>query len=89
MVINFSWTNSTPSVDDLMFSLTRETTGHVIQVAQEEGIFAPNAQYPNYAILGTDAAEIFGGQEGVERLRNIAGRVDPEGVMDLTGGWKF
>jgi hypothetical protein len=45
------------------------------------------AKYPNYALFGTPLEDMYGGN--VERLRKIKAAVDPEDVMDLSGGWKF
>jgi hypothetical protein len=45
------------------------------------------AKYPNYALFGTPLEDMYGGNVG--RLRKIKAAVDPEDVMDLSGGWKF
>ncbi|KAK0460521.1 FAD-binding domain-containing protein [Desarmillaria tabescens] len=44
-------------------------------------------RYPNYAIIGTPVVDMFG-QEGLRRMQAVRERVDPEGVMQLTGGFK-
>ncbi|KAH8748651.1 hypothetical protein F5883DRAFT_238608 [Diaporthe sp. PMI_573] len=57
------------------------------EVAIREGIFdASSAVYPNYAIAGTTAEELYGSTNAA-RLRSIKASVDPDGVMNLAGGF--
>ena len=43
--------------------------------------------YVNYALFGTPLEDMYG--ENLARLREIKAEIDPEKVMDLTGGFKF
>ena len=43
--------------------------------------------YPNYAIYDTPVVDMYG-EEGVKRMEATRERVDPYGVMLLTGGFK-
>ncbi|TDL24025.1 FAD-binding domain-containing protein [Rickenella mellea] len=43
--------------------------------------------YPNYALADTPLNLMYG--DNVARLNNIAKKVDPHGVMKLSGGFKF
>ncbi|KAK0184493.1 hypothetical protein F5146DRAFT_1170387 [Armillaria mellea] len=43
--------------------------------------------YPNYAIYGTPVVDMYG-EDGVKRMEATRERVDPYGVMLLTGGFK-
>lgn len=57
------------------------------QVAMQEGIFDGSAAiYPNYAISGTTAEELYGSANAA-RLRSIKSSVDPDGLMNLAGGF--
>lgn len=58
-------------------------------VAQAEGIFdAELTAYPIYASSTYEGEKLYG-MANAERLRRIQADVDPEGVMDLTGGFKL
>jgi len=57
-------------------------------LAEAEGQDLTNAPpYPNYAIEGTPIEDMYGA--GTERLEELRAQYDPQGVMLLTGGWKF
>ena len=43
--------------------------------------------YPNYAIYDVPVVDMYG-EEGVKRMEATRERVDPHGVMLLTGGFK-
>ncbi|KAK0199350.1 FAD-binding domain-containing protein [Desarmillaria ectypa] len=45
------------------------------------------SRYPNYAIYDTPVVDMYG-EEGVKRMEATRERVDPKGVMLLTGGFK-
>lgn len=57
------------------------------EVARQEGIFdESSAIYPNYAIAGTTADQLYGSVNAA-RLRSIKASVDPNSVMNLAGGF--
>lgn len=57
------------------------------EVAKQEGIFdESSAIYPNYAIAGTTAEQLYG-PANAARLRTIKASLDPNGVMNLAGGF--
>ncbi|KAL1871113.1 hypothetical protein Daus18300_004858 [Diaporthe australafricana] len=59
------------------------------ELAKQEGIFdASAAIYPNYAIAGTTAEEMYG-PVNTARLRTIKASIDPDGVMNLAGGFNI
>lgn len=63
-------------------SITQLTT-----VAQREGIAGTVSKaYPNYALANTSATTLYGAANA-QRLADIRGMVDPEGVMELAGGF--
>ncbi|KAL5523069.1 hypothetical protein ACEPAF_1336 [Sanghuangporus sanghuang] len=70
---------------------TMHTFAHTIQSAAVElGISSfTDILYPNYALGDTPLALMYGGAENVGKLREIAGRFDPHGVMKLSGRPKF
>jgi hypothetical protein len=45
------------------------------------------ARYPNYALFDTPLEDLYGAN--LPRLRTIKKVIDPENVMDLTGGFKL
>lgn len=56
-------------------------------VAISEGIYKEDyTAYPNYAITGKTAEELYGATNAA-RLRQIRAQVDPNGVMELAGGF--
>lgn len=83
----FAW--ALPSEDALWRERIQDSVDHLLEVAKAEGIFeAGLTAYPNYA-LGTYTGEQLCGAENAARLRGVKAEVDPEGVMDLTGGFTF
>ena len=64
---------------------------HSIQsFAVSLGISAFNdTLYPNYALGDTPLELMYGGRANVQKLRDIASKFDPRGVMRLCGGPKF
>ncbi|THV05808.1 FAD-binding domain-containing protein [Dendrothele bispora CBS 962.96] len=46
---------------------------------------ADDLHYPNYSLDGTPLELIFG--DSLPRLRDLKAAVDPQNVMNLTGGW--
>ncbi|KAK0229783.1 FAD dependent oxidoreductase [Armillaria nabsnona] len=67
------------SEDGVFYDAAREMT-------QKLGT-AGAPRYPNYAILGTPVVDMYG-EEGLKRMVTTRERVDPDGVMQMTGGFK-
>ena len=84
--ISVQWSNA--SLDDTMAFALRNISDTIRAAALADGQdVSQAAKYPNYALFGTPLEDMYGGN--VERLRHISAAVDPDNVMDLTGGWKF
>jgi hypothetical protein len=80
------WSNS--SLDDTMAFALRNFADAIRDAALADGQNVSHAaKYPNYALFGTPLEDMYGGN--VERLCKIRVAIDPNGVMSLTGGWKF
>ncbi|KAK4182739.1 hypothetical protein QBC35DRAFT_546045 [Podospora australis] len=83
----FSWAKA--SDDVWWYNRMKESLVTLKQVAIEEGIFLDSyTAYPNYAISGTTAEELYG-VNNAARLRAIRSRIDPDRVMDLAGGFEI
>jgi len=84
--VTAQWLNA--SLDGEMANVVRNISDTIRAVALADGQNASHAaKYMNYAVYGTPLEEMYGGN--VERLRKIRTAIDPHGVMDLTGGWRF
>ena len=85
-VLAVEWSNS--SLDYAMaFSLHNFADAiHDAALADGQNV-SHAAKYPNYALFDTPLEDMYGGN--VERLRRIRAAIDPNDVMNLTGGWKF
>ncbi|KAK1752816.1 hypothetical protein QBC47DRAFT_63097 [Echria macrotheca] len=83
----FSWADK--SEDEFWHKQMRESLGRLKQMAVEEQIYSPSlTQYPNYALAGAAAEELYG-HLNAARLREIRRVVDPLRVMDLAGGFEI
>ena len=83
----FAWAN--PAEDEWWYARMRESIKKLKQVAIEEGIYLDSyTAYPNYAISGTTAEELYG-DANTARLRSIRNHFDPDRVMDLAGGFSI
>lgn len=81
----FSWTFA--SDDQYWNDAMVNAISELRDVARQEGIFdESSAIYPNYAIAGTTADKLYGSVNAA-RLRSIKSSVDPNGVMNLAGGF--
>ncbi|KAL2277115.1 hypothetical protein FJTKL_00247 [Diaporthe vaccinii] len=81
----FSWTFE--SDDQFWNDAMVNAISELREVAKQEGIFdESSAVYPNYAITGTTAEQLYGSANAA-RLRTIKASVDPDGVMNLAGGF--
>lgn len=85
--VYFSWASE--SNDQFWINAMQQSVKHLRSVAAKEGIEVdvPKA-YPNYAIAKTSANDLYGAKNAA-RLRNIRDRVDPDHVMELTGGFNI
>ncbi|KAK0460443.1 FAD dependent oxidoreductase [Desarmillaria tabescens] len=76
--LGFQWLGE--SQDSVFHAAAREIT---------EKLGVPGApRYPNYAIDGTPVKDMYG-EEGLRRMEATRKRVDPRGIMWLTGGFKI
>ncbi|KAK0229779.1 FAD-binding domain-containing protein [Armillaria nabsnona] len=76
-IVTFEWVSE--SEDDVFHDAARQT-------ADRLGV-ASESIYPNYAIYDTPVVDMYG-EEGVKKMEATRERVDPYGVMLLTGGFK-
>lgn len=83
--IYFSWLSS--SEDAFWTKAMRTSAAKLKQIAMQEGIYPSGyPTYPNYAIAGTTAEELYGAANA-QRLRSIRDQIDPGRIMDLAGGF--
>ncbi len=75
--VNLGWVSE--SEDGMFHDAAREMT-------QKLGMVGAS-RYPNYAMYGTPVLDMYG-EEGLKRMQDTRERVDPDGVMQLTGGFK-
>jgi hypothetical protein len=75
------------SDDDFWYNATKTAIANIKQVAVQEGLFKDSfTAYPNYAIAGTTAQQLYGASNAA-RLRTIKNSIDPDRVMELAGGF--
>ena len=81
----FTWLD--PSEDTFWRTALQTSVNTLAKVAKTEGIFDASAPaYPNYALSTYSGVQVYGAQNDA-RLKAIKASVDPNGVMDLTGGF--
>lgn len=81
----FAWT--LPTEDAFWRARLQDSVDHLLAVAKAEGIYSSDlTAYPNYALSTYKGDQLYGATNAA-RLRAIKAQVDPEGVMDLTGGF--
>ena len=81
--MSLDWFWSSESQDGEKLEQVRASTARI-----QAAVGGPQLpRYPNYAIVGTPIEDIYG--EKVAKLREVAQRVDPDGVMSLAGGFKI
>jgi FAD/FMN-containing dehydrogenase len=87
MNIFFEWEN--PAYDTDYLDAITETAARLRNlVAKEQGLqYGKSPRYTNYAVYNTPLTEVYG--ENLPILKKLKRKYDPEGVMDLAGGWKF
>ena len=85
-VLNVAWLNA--SLDNTMVDMMHDGAKTIREVAIADGQdLSTAAPYVNYALFDTPLEVIYGGN--VARLHEIKTKIDPKGVMDLAGGFKF
>jgi FAD/FMN-containing dehydrogenase len=83
----FSWFKERD--DDFWHAQMRASIERLKQVAIEDGIYDDSfTQYPNYALAPAAAADLYG-KDNAARLVDIRRRIDPDGIMNMTGGFEF
>ena len=71
-----------------MYAAARASAAHLAAVVEAEGQNVGDAAlYNNYAMFDTPLERLYGAN--VDALKALHAKYDPEGVMDLAGGWKF
>ena len=82
----YAWTNA--SDDELILQLGDDSVAYMKQVILDDGQDTSNALlYPNTAPLDASMESMYG--DALSRLHSIRTAVDPNSVMNLTGGWRF
>lgn len=82
----YSWTDE--SEDAFWRGIMQQSIDHLTDIAKAEGIFTDAPAYPNYALDTYSGAQLYG-ETNAARLRAIQEQYDPNGVMELTGGFSF
>lgn len=82
--LDFEWT--LPTEDAFWRGKMQESVDRLTAVTKREGIWdADLAAYPNYALSTYGGEQLYGSNVG--RLRAVKQSVDPDGVMELSGGF--
>ena len=84
MNVYYAWTDA--SSDSVMLETSHATVATLDQFLAASGIRA-SAKYPNYALYDTKVEQLYGGN--LAKLQSVKKRVDPKGIMGLTGGFKL
>lgn len=83
----FAWLS--PADDEFWYNAMRSSIETLRTFAINEGIYSSDfTAYPNYAISNTTAEDLYGATNA-ERLRSIRSQVDPDGIMELAGGFSI
>ncbi|TVY78430.1 Bifunctional solanapyrone synthase [Lachnellula suecica] len=83
----FSW--KLAAEDSYWRGIMQQSINHLTQVAMDEGIYSADLYaYPNYALDTYTGAQLYG-PTNAARLRTIQAQYDPNGVMELAGGFTF
>ena len=84
--LNLYYAWNSPTADAFWYNAMKSSIAILKEVAIEEGIYrSSDTSYPNYAITGTTAQELYGANAA--RLSAIRSKVDPNNVMELAGGF--
>ena len=87
LCLTFGWTS--PASDEFWYNAMKSSVATLKQVAIQEGIYRETyTYYPNYALPGTSAEDLYG-PDNAARLSAIRRQNDPDNVMGLTGGFDF
>jgi hypothetical protein len=84
----FAWTDK--AYDEEIHDAIKASVVNIQRIAIEDGqtLLAESApKYPNNAVYDTPLKDMYA--ENVDRLKALKARIDPYGVMDLAGGFKF
>lgn len=81
----YSWISETD--DEYWRGVMQQSIDHLTEVAKAEGIYTTDPVYPNYALSTYSGAQLYGSNAPV--LKKIQEKYDPDGVMELTGGFSF
>jgi len=81
----FSW--ALEADDEYWRGIMQQSIDYLTEVAQAEGIYTADAYaYPNYALDTYTGPQLYGATNAA-RLREIQAKYDPNGVMELAGGF--
>ncbi len=86
--LNIYYAYGSELADEIFYDAARQSAVHLVAVAKSEGQDVGEAPlYGNYAMFDTPLERIYGAN--VDGLRAVKARYDPNGVMNLAGGFKF
>ena len=73
----------------MFIAAIEKSVNRLSTVAKAEGLFSDNpmALYGNFVNANTPLADIYG--DNLPKLRALKGKIDPDNVMGLAGGFKF
>lgn len=82
----FTWLN--PLEDSFWRNEMKKSAAYLLKVAADEGQSVyPQIRYPNYSLQDTPLVELFG--DNLPALQALKSKVDPNRIMDLTGGFRI
>ncbi|KAF9472666.1 FAD-binding domain-containing protein [Pholiota conissans] len=86
-VLGYAWDSAEFDADFIRAIHESAAYIHKAAIALGQTALRNAPVYPNYAAIGTPLKDMYGAN--LPALRALRRRVDPAGVMALTGGWKF
>lgn len=84
--VEICWIWTLPSADADVYAAIRQSAQRLREVAGQGSL--SGYRYPNYAIHDTELEHIYG-KENLRRLKAVKTVVDPDGIMNLAGGFKL
>lgn len=85
--LNLYWAWSGAENDAFWYDAMHTSVNTLAAVAKAEGILpADYTRYPNYAISGTTATQLYGAKNAA-KLKKIKQQIDPTNIMGHTGGF--